>query len=63
MYRAIVKERSIKSKTNTTSAREKAIVILYECRRHLYFINSLPRMPEMTLRALLPALYLVYTLL
>jgi hypothetical protein len=61
MYRAMVKEGSIESETNTTGSREQAIVISYECRRHLYFIDSPLRMPEMTSRAMLLAPYLVHT--
>jgi len=61
MYRAVVKEGFIKNETNTTSSREEAIVISYECMRHLYFIDSPSRVPEMTSRALLLAPYLVHT--
>jgi hypothetical protein len=63
MYRAMVKEGFIKCETNTISFRKKDVIISYECRRLLYFIDSLPRMREMTTRALLVASYLVHELL
>jgi hypothetical protein len=53
MYRAMVDDGFIKSETNTISSGEKAVVIAHECRRHLYFIDSPPKMPEVTPRALL----------
>jgi hypothetical protein len=61
MYRAMVEDGFIESETNTISSREKAVVILYECRRHLYFIDSPPRMPKVTSRTLRLAPYLVHT--
>jgi hypothetical protein len=57
----MVEEGSIESETNTTSSREKAVVISYECSRHLYFIDSPPRVPEVTSCALFPAADLIDT--
>jgi hypothetical protein len=52
IYRAMVEEGFIKSETNTISSNERDVVISYESRRHLYLVDSPPRMPEMTTRTL-----------